>query len=55
AGRDGVLALVPGAVHYDHWQRIDAAERADCPEGRVRRKIPTTARMLAIAHQTGES
>ncbi|WP_334192157.1 FAD-dependent oxidoreductase [Pararhodobacter sp.] len=54
-GRDGLLDLVPQAVHYAQWQNIDAAERADCPEGRVRQKIATKARMLAIAQQTGES
>ncbi|GAB1381557.1 FAD-dependent oxidoreductase [Pararhodobacter aggregans] len=54
-GRDGLMALVPGAVHYHQWQRIDAAERADCPDGRVRRKIPTIAQMRSIAQQTGEA
>lgn len=54
-GREGLAALLPGAVGYAQWQRIDAAEKADCPEGRVRQKITTRARMLAIARDSGES
>ncbi len=54
-GRDGFAPLVPQAVSYAQWQRIDAAERMDCPAGRCRQKIATTAQMLAIARQTGES
>lgn len=54
-GRDALTKWVPQAVTYADWQRIDAAERADCPADRCRQKIPTLAQMLAVAHQTGES
>lgn len=52
-GRDALAPLVPQAVSYAGWQRIDATERAAAPEGRVRAKIRTRAAMLALA-QGGE-
>lgn len=48
-GRDALAPLVPQAVRYDGWLRIDAAERAAAPPGRVRAKIRTRAEMLALA------
>lgn len=53
-GRDAFAPQVPQAVSYAQWQRIDAAESADCPPDRCRQKIPTRAQMLDIAHQTGD-
>lgn len=52
-GRDALAPLVPQAVGYAGWQRIDEAERAAAPEGRVRAKIRTRVAMLALA-QRGE-
>lgn len=52
-GRAALAALVPQAVDYAGWLRIDAAERAAAPEGRVRAKIRTKAEMLAIARGEG--
>ena len=51
-GKPGLV--MPGATDYAGWQRIDAAERAAAPEGRVRAKITDHARMLTLARQTGE-
>jgi len=52
-GRAGLRALCPEAVPYKGWQRIDAAERADCPSDRCRAKIASRARMIEIAKTTG--
>lgn len=52
-GREALAALLPQAVDYAGWQRIEAAERAAAPEGRVRAKIRTKAAMLAIARGEG--
>lgn len=48
-GRAALIPKVPHAVSYAGWQRIDAAELAAAPPGRVRAKITTRAAMLAIA------
>ncbi len=54
-GRAALIARLPDAVSYQGWQRIDAAERADCPADRCRQKITTNAQMLRLACQTGET
>lgn len=54
-GRAALTARLPGAVDYAGWQRIDAAERAGCPEGRCRQKIATIGRMLDIARPEGDA
>lgn len=54
-GRAALIAHLPDAVTYDGWKHIDAAECTDCPPGRTRRKIATTARMIALARQTEET
>ncbi|MCB1406180.1 MAG: FAD-dependent oxidoreductase [Rhodobacteraceae bacterium] len=46
---------VPGMTGFDGWVRIDAAERAAAPEGRVRAKITTHAGLMALAQNTGET
>jgi ferredoxin--NADP+ reductase len=44
--------LIPtGAVDFAGWKRIDAAETAAAPEGRVRAKITTLAGLLALARE----
>lgn len=54
-GRAALAARLPRAVDYAGWQRIDAAEREDCPPGRCRRKITTIGRMLEIARPEGDA
>lgn len=54
-GRDALSARLPAAIGYDGWKRIDTAECAACQPGRSRRKIATTARMIALARQTEET
>lgn len=39
----------PGAVDYEGWRRIDAAERAAAPSGRCRAKIGDRGAMRALA------
>ena len=51
-GRPGLV--LAGATDYAGWLRIDAAERAAAPEGRVRAKMTDLAGMLTLARQTGE-
>lgn len=55
-GRPGAAAFahLPGLVDYDGWRRIDAAETAHPPEGRIRAKIATRAEMLRLALQEKE-
>ena len=48
-------SLAPQAVDYQGWLRIDAAERAAAPPGRVRAKIRTRAAMLTLARTTGDT
>jgi len=45
------LAALTGAVDYDGWCRIDAAEVAAAPEGRCRAKMASRDEMLRIAAQ----
>lgn len=54
-GKPGRAGLPEGGARIDHagWQRIDAAERANCPPDRCRVKIATRAEMLALASGTG--
>jgi|TARA_A100001391_G_scaffold86805_1_gene57132 ferredoxin--NADP+ reductase len=52
-GRDGLAQLVPHATDYHGWQRIDAAERTDCPADRCRIKIRGRNQMLDLARQKG--
>jgi ferredoxin--NADP+ reductase len=52
-GRAALGARLPDAIPYSGWQRIDAAERAEAPEGRCRRKVDTLDRMLTLARQEG--
>lgn len=54
-GRAALAARCRHAVAYDGWQRIDAAECADCPAERVRVKITSLERMRAIAFHTGDT
>lgn len=51
-GRAGLRARLPDATDHAGWQRIDAAERADPPQGRCRQKIRTIGHMLDIARPT---
>ncbi len=44
-----LLEGLEGAVGYDGWCRIDAAETGAAPEGRVRAKIAAREQMLRIA------
>lgn len=37
------------AVSYEGWSRVEATERAEAPEGRIRRKLRDPNRMLAAA------
>lgn len=53
AGKPG-LALADATSH-DGWRRIDAAECAAAPRGRVRAKITTHAGLMALAQTTGET
>lgn len=51
-GRAGLRARLPDATDHAGWQRIDAAERTDPPQGRCRQKIRTIGQMLDIARPT---
>ncbi len=53
-GRAALQARCQQAVPYAGWQRIDAAECADCPPDRARVKIASLERMREIALQTGD-
>jgi ferredoxin/flavodoxin---NADP+ reductase len=50
AGKPGLIP--PGATDFTGWQRIDAAECAAAPPGRVRAKITTLPGLLALARDT---
>lgn len=52
-GRDALAPLLPNATDYHGWQRIDAAERADCPPDRCRIKVRGREKMLELARQKG--
>ncbi len=52
-GRAALARHLSRSISYADWQRIDAVERSDCPQGRCRQKIPTLSRMLEIA-QAGD-
>lgn len=55
AGKPGRAALQLQAVDFAAWQRIDAAERANCRPDRSRHKIAHRDQMLDIARQTGDT
>ncbi|MFB6672069.1 FAD-dependent oxidoreductase [Streptomyces sp. NPDC056390] len=49
--------LLKGATTFEGWRRIDAAETASPPAGRVRRKLRSAAELADVAHgrNTNES
>lgn len=53
-GAEALGAHLAGAVGFDGWQRIDAAERAAAPAGRCRQKFATRAALLAAAQAKGD-
>ncbi len=53
SGRAVLSAHCPQAVDYAGWQRIDAAERRDCPPDRCRIKLKNRSDMLEISHKIG--
>lgn len=51
-GREALAALLSGAVSFDGWLRIDAAERAASPPDRCRLKFADLDQLLDIARGT---